>query len=440
MGARHDPGRYDEKDLATWRDLWQNFRAKHRQLTRATGFSESAEEPRSARFDPGAAEGLRRNLAELDELTTRPSQLERRLSDFDAITRSVEDGLQGYLQATPRSRRAALESATDDFIAAADSILTWGQRHDPGRYDEKDLATWRDLWQNFRAKHRQLTRATGFSESAEEPRSARFDPGAAEGLRRNLAELDELTTRPSQLERRLSDFDAITRSVEDGLQGYLQATPRSRRAALESATDDFIAAADSILTWGQRHDPGRYDEKDLATWRDLWQNFRAKHRQLTRATGFSESAEEPRSARFDPGAAEGLRRNLAELDELTTRPSQLERRLSDFDAITRSVEDGLQGYLQATPRSRRAALESATDDFIAAADSILTWGQRHDPGRYDEKDLATWRDLWQNFRAKHRQLTRATGFSESAEEPRSARFDPGAAEGLRRNLAELDEQ
>ena len=72
--------------------------------------------------------------------------------------------------------------------------------------------------------------------------------------------------------------------------------------------------------------------------------------------------------------------HLAELDELTTRPSQLERRLSDFDAITRSVEDGLQGYLQATPRSRRAALESATDDFIAATELDPDMGAAPRPG------------------------------------------------------------
>ena len=350
---------------------------------------------------------LLERLASLDEMTERPSYLERLLSQFNSTASLAADELRDLIRAAPPSNRPAFESAADDFVAAADSIATWARRQDRDRSDARDINTWRDLWRNFRAAHRQLVATIGFPGPAEVPRD--FDPAQAQArLSGHLASLDEMTERPSYLERLLSQFNSTASLAADELRDLIRAAPPSNRPAFESAADDFVAAADSIATWARRQDRDRSDARDINTWRDLWRNFRAAHRQLVATIGFPGPAEVPRD--FDPAQAQArLSGHLASLDEMTERPSYLERLLSQFNSTASLAADELRDLIRAAPPSNRPAFESAADDFVAAADSIATWARRQDRDRSDARDINTWRDLWRNFRAAHRQLVATIG-------------------------------
>ena len=370
----------------------------------------SPQEPGTV-LDPQSEARLFRNLEDLDQLTSRPSYLEHSTQEFDRSVRNVEGALRRFLRVISPGRRSALEPITDDFVAAADSVVMWMEHREPGRPDERDLAAWGDLWRNLRAKLRELSKAVGLPESAAEADSVGVRPAEAEArLFRNLEDLDQLTSRPSYLEHSTQEFDRSVRNVEGALRRFLRVISPGRRSALEPITDDFVAAADSVVMWMEHREPGRPDERDLAAWGDLWRNLRAKLRELSKAVGLPESAAEADSVGVRPAEAEArLFRNLEDLDQLTSRPSYLEHSTQEFDRSVRNVEGALRRFLRVISPGRRSALEPITDDFVAAADSVVMWMEHREPGRPDERDLAAWGDLWRNLRAKLRELSKAVG-------------------------------
>ena len=95
---------------------------------------------------------------------------------------------------------------------------------------------------------------------------------------------------------------------------------------------------------------------------------------------------------------------------MTSRPAYLERSRPEFERTVADAQEALGDLLRAVAPDSRTDLETVADDFIAAADSVLIWMQQPRPRPYDEKVLAAWGDLWQNFRAKHRKLSKAKGF------------------------------
>jgi len=94
--------------------------------------------------------------------------------------------------------------------------------------------------------------------------------------------------------------------------------------------------------------------------------------------------------------------SLREADSMTRRPSSLIRAQRAFDRLIEVITAGFQELAgsEALDRQLEQLAASVSDDFVAAADSLLMASRSGDSpdSRYTAEYLASGRDLWPHFR------------------------------------------